>query len=154
MAPTPSSPSAGALVERLAAATNAHDLDGLVDCFSPEYRNETPAHPARGFEGQTQVRRNWEQIFGAVPDLSAHVSWIADEHTAWSEWEMRGTRRDGVPHLMRGVVIFGVEGDRATWARFYLEPVDLDTGDVNQAVRDNLTRTGAGHEGVATSGGQ
>jgi ketosteroid isomerase-like protein len=131
-------------VDRLCAAVNAHDLDALVDCFSPAYRNETPAHPSRGFAGQAQVRRNWEQIFGAVPDLVADVSWTADDQTAWSEWEMRGTRRDGVPHLMRGVVIFGVEGDVAAWARFYLEPVDSGTADVNAAVRDSLTRVPAG----------
>jgi ketosteroid isomerase-like protein len=134
-------PSAGALVERLRDAVNAHDLDGLVASFSDAYRNETPAHPARGFTGRDQVRRNWEQIFAAVPDLVADVSWIADEQTAWSEWEMRGVRRDGVAHLMRGVVIFGVEDGEATWARFYLEPVDAATSDVNAAVRASLTRT-------------
>jgi hypothetical protein len=154
MGPTPARPSAGTFVDRLCATVNAHDLDGLVDCFTAEYRNETPAHPARGFDGQAQVRRNWEQIFGAVPDLVAEVSWIADEHTAWSEWEMRGIRRDGVAHLMRGVVIFGVEGDQATWARFYLEPVDTGAGDVNQAVRETLTLPESGQTAVAASGGR
>ncbi len=101
----------GALVERLSRAVNEHDLEALSTCFAPEYRNETPVHPARGFDGRAQVRRNWEQIFGGVPDISAEVRWIADDKTAWSEWEMRGTRRDGSPHLLRGVVIFGVERD-------------------------------------------
>src|SRR3954447_19728402 len=32
-------------LHRLVAATNAHDLDALVDCFTPDYRNEAPAHP-------------------------------------------------------------------------------------------------------------
>ena len=27
-------------LRRLVTATNAHDLDALVDCFTPEYRNE------------------------------------------------------------------------------------------------------------------
>jgi hypothetical protein len=125
----------GALVERVCRAVNEHDLDALSACFASEYRNETPVHPARGFEGRAQVRRNWEQIFGGVPDISAEVRWIADDQTAWSEWEMRGTRRDGSTHLMRGVVIFGVDGDEATWARFYLEPVQDDGEGVNEAVR-------------------
>ena len=125
----------GALVERVCRAVNEHDLEALSACFASAYRNETPVHPARGFEGRAQVRRNWEQIFGGVPDISAEVRWIADDQTAWSEWEMRGTRRDGSPHLMRGVVIFGVEGDEATWARFYLEPVQDDGEGVNEAVR-------------------
>jgi ketosteroid isomerase-like protein len=114
-----------AVIERLQRAANARDLDALVDCFAPGYVNETPAHPERGFTGQDQVRRNWERIFAAVPDLTVEVLRHAtDGNTVWSEWEHRGTRADGSPHLMRGVVIFGVENDRAVWARFYLEPVE------------------------------
>jgi hypothetical protein len=45
------------LVRRLAAATNAHDLDALVACFADDYLNETPVHPARGFRGADQVSR-------------------------------------------------------------------------------------------------
>ena len=124
-----------ALVNRLTDAVNTHDLEALTACFAEDYRNETPAHPARGFRGRAQVRRNWEQIFAAVPDLTAEAHSIADSDSVWSEWEMRGTRRDGSPHLMRGVVIFGVEGTEATWARFYLEPVQEGGGDVDEAVR-------------------
>lgn len=35
------------------------------------------AHPERGFTGRDQVRRNWEQIFAAVPDVTAEVVRIA-----------------------------------------------------------------------------
>lgn len=128
-------PGPGALVERLCRATNDHDLEALLNCFAVDFRNDTPAHPARSFLGRAQVRHNWEQIFSAVPDITTEVRWLADEHTVWSEWEMRGTRRDGLPHLMRGVVIFGVQGTEASWARFYLEPVEVDGGDVNQTIR-------------------
>lgn len=125
----------GAMVERLQKATNDHDLEALANCFAVGYRNETPAHPARGFVGRAQVRKNWEQIFQAVPDITAQIRWIADEATVWSEWEMRGTRRDGSRHLMRGVVIFGVERGEAAWARFYLEPVEEKGGGVDEAIR-------------------
>jgi ketosteroid isomerase-like protein len=129
-----------ALVERLAEATNAHDLDAVVACFSDDYRNLTPAHPSRGFTGRDQVRRNWEQIFAFVPDVRAElVSFTVDADTVWSEWEHRGTRLDGSRHLMRGVVILGVSGAEATWARFYLEPVDDDGSDVNASVRRQVT---------------
>jgi ketosteroid isomerase-like protein len=124
------------MLRRLEQATNDHDLEALVDCFSPDYRNETPAHPARGFGGREQVRTNWRQIFGGVPDLQARVlASTLDGATVWSEWEMSGTRRDGAAHLMRGVVIFQVDDDRATSARFYLEPVDHGATDVNAAVQ-------------------
>jgi ketosteroid isomerase-like protein len=126
----------GAVVERLRRATNAHDLEALVDCFSADYRNETPAHPERGFTGRDQVRRNWAQIFSFVPDIAAEVlRCTVDGDTAWTEWEHRGTRPDGSAHLMRGVVIFGTAGGRATWARFYLEPVEERAGTVGEAVR-------------------
>jgi ketosteroid isomerase-like protein len=133
---------AAAMLRALELATNAHDLDALVDCFAPEYRNETPTHPARGFRGREQVRTNWRQIFAAVPDLRARVlRSAATGATVWSEWEMSGTRRDGAEHLMRGVVIFEVADGRATAARFYLEPVDRSSGDVNAAVRASVGTT-------------
>ena len=56
MDPANMNDSPAAMVDRLARTTNAHDLDGLVDCFAADYRNETPAHPARGFTGREQVR--------------------------------------------------------------------------------------------------
>src|SRR6478736_10236662 len=97
---------ATAFLDRLLAATNEHDLDALVGCFSDDYENETPAHPARGFRGRTQVRRNWEQIFAFVPDIHVEVVRSAvDGGTVWTEWEMRGSRRDGKPHWMRGVIV-------------------------------------------------
>ena len=53
----------------------------------------------------------------------------------WSEWEMRGRWVDGGEHLMRGVVVLTVAGDRAAAARFYLEPVDHAELSADQAVR-------------------
>ena len=87
---------AAGMVERLRQATNDHDLDALVACFAPDYRNETPAHPERDFTGRDQVRQNWTQIFAAIGDLRAEVLRSAVEgDTVWSEWEHRGTRPDG-----------------------------------------------------------
>jgi hypothetical protein len=124
------------VVHRLERATNEHDLEKLVACFAFDYRNETPAHPERGFTGQDQVRANWSQIFAAVPDLKCEVLACAVEgSTVWSEWEHRGTRPDGTPHLMRGVIIFGVADGAVAWARFYLEPVQAQAGTVGEAVR-------------------
>jgi ketosteroid isomerase-like protein len=129
------------VVDRLLSATNAHDIDALVACFAADYENETPAHPARSFKGRDQVRRNWEQIFAFVPDIRAAVLRRSVEgDTAWTEWEMTGTRKDGTAHDMRGVIVFGVGDGVAQWARFYLEPVDEDTSTVEDAVRDQVER--------------
>jgi len=139
MDPATMNDSPAAMVDRLARTTNAHDLDGLVDCFAVDYRNETPAHPARGFTGREQVRSNWQQIFAAVPDLQAIVlrSAVTDD-TVWSEWEMAGTKPDGTALLMRGVILFGVTAGRASWARFYLEPVQHGGGSIDSAVAAQL----------------
>lgn len=125
-----------AVIERLRDATNAHDLEAIVACFAPDYRNETPLHPARGFVGSEQVRRVWTQVLAAITDVSTEiVAAVADGATVWSEWEHRGTRRDGSAHLMRGVIVFGVSDGVIATARFFLEPVD-ETGDgVDAAVR-------------------
>lgn len=123
------------LVERLRQRVDGHDLDGLVECFASDYRNETPAHPGRGFEGHDQVRTNWQRIFAGVPDISAEVTRATrDGDVIWSEWELRGTRPDGQPHLMRGVIIFGQKAERFAWARFYLEPVEPAPAGVDAAI--------------------
>lgn len=127
------------VVARLVGATNDHDVDALLDCFSKEYVNETPAHPRRGFRGRDQVRHNWTSIFAGVPDITARVvASIVDGDSAWTEWEMTGTRRDGTAHAMAGVIIFTVSDDQITSARFYLEPVEHTSGDVSAAVERAL----------------
>ena len=131
------------VLARLERATNAHDLNALVACFAPHYRNETPAHPERSFTGCEQVRANWEQIFAFIPDVTANVlRYAVNGDEVWSEWEQRGTRRDGSAHVMRGVVIFGVGSGLLTWARFYLEPVQEGSGNVDAAVRRQVAVAG------------
>src|ERR1700712_1428761 len=124
------------VIDRLATATNEHDVDAITACFAEEYVNETPSHPERGFTGRDQVRRNWVEILAAVPDVSCVVTrrvWQGND--VWTEWEHRGTRRDGAAHLMRGVIIFSVEGDEIRAATFYLEPVDPERVGIDDAVR-------------------
>jgi ketosteroid isomerase-like protein len=139
MAQPATSPQTLAAVERLRDLTNAHDLDGIAACFAADYRNETPAHPARGFIGQQQVRRNWSQILAAIPDVVTEIvaSAVVGD-TVWSEWEHRGTRPDGLPHLLRGVIVFVVRAGVIASARFFLEPVDDATDDVDLAVQRQL----------------
>jgi ketosteroid isomerase-like protein len=110
---------------RLEQATNAQDVEAIVACFTEDYINETPAHPSRGFVGTEQVRRNWTTMFASVPDLRTRLmaSHRAGD-TVWSEWQMQGSRVDGVPHDLCGVIVFEMRGDQASRCRFYLEQVD------------------------------
>ena len=129
-----------AVVQRLRAVTNSHDLDAIVACFASDYRNETPAHPARSFVGNKQVRRNWTQILAAIPDISTEILASAASGTmVWTEWEHRGTRRDGTAHLMRGVIVFDIAGGLIASARFFLEPVEEASGDVDAAVQRQVS---------------
>lgn len=124
-----------AVITRLEAVTNAHDLAGLTACFAGDYVNATPVHPAQGFTGAAQVERNWGTLFRAIPDLRTNLLATAvDGATVWSEWEMSGTRPDGSAHLMRGVIIFTVDDDVIAAARFYLEPVSHTDAGIDEAV--------------------
>ena len=130
-----------AIADRLLDAVNRHDLDALVRCFAPDFVNETPVHPARSFRGREQVRKNWAQIFAAVPDLKTDMVGSASHgDSVWTEWEMSGTRLDGGHHLMRGVSIFEVVEDSFASVRFYLEPVEKSGVGVDAAVQTALGR--------------
>jgi ketosteroid isomerase-like protein len=130
-----------ATVERLVEATNSHQVEAVVACFAPDYRLESPLHPARSFSGQEQVRRNWTQIFAGVPNLAARVlAQAVDGQTIWTEWEMSGTRRDGQPHLMRGVFVFGVFDGLIRTGRMFLELVDESGTNMDAAVQRQLGR--------------
>jgi ketosteroid isomerase-like protein len=133
------------VVERLVAAINAHDLEAMVACFADDFVNEWPAHPGRGFRGSQQVRRNWSQIFAGVPEVHAWLPrMVVDGDTVWTEWDMSGSRRDGAAFAMRGVAILGVAGGRLAWVRFYLEPVEEASGNVDAFTSRVVGTTAAG----------
>lgn len=132
------------VIERLGDAINRHDLEALAACFAPDYASEFPAHPDRTFRGTAQMRKNWAQIFGGVPDIAATLLRSAsDDGTAWGEWEWRGTRADGAPFAMRGVTIVGIAHDRITWARMYMEPVETGGAGNDAAVRQRVAGGGS-----------
>jgi ketosteroid isomerase-like protein len=132
------------VMERLRDAINAHDLEAMVACFAPDYDSLFPAHPDRAFRGHQQMRANWTQIFGGVPDLHATlVRAAADGETVWAEWEWHGTHRNGAPFAMRGVTVQGVRDSRIAWVRLYMEPVEVGGGN-DAAVR----RAVSGSEGI------
>jgi ketosteroid isomerase-like protein len=138
--PTPSPLS---VLDRLRDAINAHDLEALAACFAPDYDSEFPAHPGRVFRGQGQMRANWAQIFGGVPDIAATlVRGTAEGETVWAEWDWRGTRADGGAFAMRGVTIQGVRDGRIAWVRLYMEPVEAGSGK-DAAVPELVSGAGA-----------
>ena len=126
---TPSDHSPLAVLARLTAAMNRHDLEAFVACFEPGYESEQPSHPDRRFRGADQVRSNWAAIFAGVPDFRAEVvrSAAAGE-TAWVEWRWAGTRADGSRLAACGACVFGVPNGRIAWGRLYMEDVEEGSG--------------------------
>ena len=129
------------MADRLLAVMNAHAVDDLEALFAEDYRSEQPAHPARGFGGSAQVRKNWSAVFESIPDFrAALVRQSADGNVEWAEWDWSGTRTDGSPYRQRGVTIMSVRDDRIAWARLYMELIEEDS-DI-EAVVDQMTHRG------------
>ena len=136
-------------VERLRDAINQHDLDALLECIDEDYRSEQPAHPNRGFGGKEQVRKNWSALLESFPDFEAElIRYTLDGETAWSEWHWSATGLN-----MAGVTLFGVREERIVWGRLYMEPVEEDGEDIDEAVQsmtEKGQRAGAGHSEEAS----
>ena len=127
---------ARAVVERLTAAQNEHDLEGMLACFHDDYRSEQPLFPSRSFQGIDQVRANWSALLGAIPDFHAEVlRSAADGETVFVEIHWTGTKADDTPLDERGVLIAGVRDDRIAWGRLYVDEVELEGADIDATVR-------------------
>jgi hypothetical protein len=125
-----------AVVDRLDAALNAHDLEAFLACFHEDYASEQPAHPDRAFQGRDQVRTNWAAVFAGVPDFRSELLRAAAVgETVWSEWRWRGTQSDGGALDIAGVMICGVRDGQMSWAHLYMEPVEQSGAGIDAAVR-------------------
>jgi ketosteroid isomerase-like protein len=125
-----------ALIERLTAAQNAHDLEGMLACFHADYRSEQPLFPARTFTGVDQVRANWGALLDAIPDFHAETLRAAvDGDTVFAEVHWTGTKADGTKLDERGVIVMGVRDDRVAWGRLYVDEVARDSPGIDAVVR-------------------
>jgi len=127
------------VMDRLLAAINAHDFDAAAGVMHQNYQSEQPTHPGRAFLGRDQMRANWQAMFAGIPDFHAEVlRSVCDGDTIWSEWHWTGTRDDGQPFEMRGITLFEIAGDYVVAGRLYLENVEREMVDIDQAV-ENLS---------------
>ena len=125
------------VIDRPAAAVNAHDLDAVAGLIHQDYRSEQPAHPGRAFAGRAQMLANWAAMLAGIPDFCAEICRsVHDGDTTWTEWHWSGTRSDGQAFEMRGVTLFEVAGGQIVAGRLYLEDVERDVIDIEQAVED------------------
>ena len=123
-------------MDRLTAAQNAHDLEGMLACFHEDYHSEQPLFPARTFQGIDQVRANWSALLEAIPDFRAETLRSAvDRDTVFVEIRWTGTKADGTPFEERGVLIMGIRDDRIAWGRLYADEVERKGADIDAVVR-------------------
>lgn len=128
-------PSASDVIRSLHRSVAAHDLEGIVAHFAPDYELEHPVRPDRSFRGADQVRRNWTHLLVSMSDLVLEERrLVADGSTVWTEIVVRGQLADGREQVLCGVMIFRVEGRRIAAGTFYLEPVVRDGLDADAAV--------------------
>ena len=128
------------VIERVQAAINRHDIDGLMDCFEPDVRHELPTHPERGFTGRDELRGYWEQVIGERGRFHAKLlRSTGTPDTAWAEWCWHGERADGTQFARAGVTIYGVRSGRIAWMRLYMEPVEGDPVTVGSWIMRELT---------------
>ena len=107
------------IVDRLAAAMNAHDLPAFLECIHEDYR-EALTKPKRGLGRKDKVQANWAQMFLRLPDFRAQVlrtTTRGDE--VWTEWRWSGTE-DGKPVDVRGITIFDTKDGKITEGRLYI----------------------------------
>ena len=107
-------------IERLRDAINSHDAARVADCFTENYQCDMSLHPSRSFTGRARVLENYQAIFARLPDLRVIVlRSCQDESGCWSEWEVSGTSRGGIPSVITGVVIIlSVVDQRIEHTRF------------------------------------
>jgi ketosteroid isomerase-like protein len=123
------------VIDRLAAAVNAHDLDAVAGLIHEDYRSEQPAHPGRAFTGRAQMLANWEAMLAGIPDFRAEICRsVQDGDTTWTEWRWSGTRSDGQAFEMRGVTLFEITGDQIAAGRLYMEETQWKEAGIEQAV--------------------
>ena len=108
----------------------------MVACFADDYRSEQPLFPSRTFQGAEQVRANWSALIDSIPDFHAEmVASASNGDTVFSEVHWTGTKADGAPLDERGVVVFGIDDDRITWGRLYVDEVEREGDGIGAAVR-------------------
>jgi len=124
------------VIDRLTAAQNAHDVEGMVACFHDDYRSEQPRFPARTFEGSDQVRANWSALLDAIPDFEGEVlRLVAEGDVVCFEVHWTGTKADGTRLDERGAIVMGVREERIAWGRFYVDAVEHESAGIDAVVR-------------------
>lgn len=112
-----------ALLDRFAAAWNAHDLDTLMACMTDDGVFESAAGATVAGTrsvGTAAVRRAYQAVFDTYPD----ARWNEPRHfvagtRAVTEWRFTGTTRDGQKVEVNGCDVFTLRNGRIALKNSY-----------------------------------
>ena len=104
------------MLRSIAAAFDAHDLDGIMAHFADDAVFESPRGPdrwGRRFVGKEAVRQAFAGRFSGIPD----VRYRDDDHfvdgdRGASEWTLSGTTTDGERLEIRGCDLWTIRDGR------------------------------------------
>lgn len=102
-------------LERLMAAFNARDLDGVMACMAADCAFHAAAGPVA--EGRIHLGREAVRAaFAAILDAFPSAAWTEGTHvvagdTGLSTWRFVGTTREGAEVDVRGCDVFAFDGE-------------------------------------------
>jgi beta-alanine degradation protein BauB len=105
-----------AMLERFVACWNAHDLEGLMSCFTEDcvfWSSSGPTPQGGVFEGREAVAAASGALFKAFPDAAWTESRISlfGDRALW-EWTFVGTGADGARTRVLGVDVLELAGGK------------------------------------------
>jgi uncharacterized protein (TIGR02246 family) len=105
-----------AMLERFVACWNAHDLEGLMSCFTEDcvFWSSSGPNPQGGvFEGREAVAAASSALFKAFPDAAWTESRISifGDRALW-EWTFVGTGADGAKTRVLGIDVLELTGGK------------------------------------------
>ena len=105
-----------AALQGLAAAFNAHDIDGVMSFFAADCSLDMPRgtepHGTR-FQGIEQVRKGLQGRFESTPDVHyGDVEHFVSGDCGMSKWHLTGTKLNGEKVSVRGCDFYTFRGGR------------------------------------------
>jgi len=97
------------LLDRFNGAFNRHDIDAIMSMMTEDciFDNTFPPLDGTRYEGQTEVRRAWEELFRSSPNAHFEVEEIfVNGERAVQLWTYRWVDAQGVAGHVRGVDVF------------------------------------------------
>jgi len=106
------------LLEKFCAAWNAHDIDTLMDCMTPDncvfYTAIGEGERGAEFRGPEAVRASFQAVWERMPDAKwNNARHFVSGNRGSSEWLFTGSTPDGkVKSVVQGVDLFEFENGK------------------------------------------